>query len=107
MVKLFRSLGYLVINCTASRPFDIIVFRNGVHFILELKGKDTRYNEEQEQRQIELCKETGNWFYVIRQSKKTRGRMIISMADEFKGNSTAVAHFVVLNARLWKWREDR
>jgi len=67
---ILESKGYLVINPARSKPFDLVVIRNMQPILIELKGAKTRYPKEQKQKQIELCKATGNEFVVIKQSKR-------------------------------------
>jgi Holliday junction resolvase len=68
--KLLQSKGYLVINCTCSRPFDLIALKNGECYLIEIKGKNTPYPKEQYERQMKLAKDVGFPFVVIIQGKK-------------------------------------
>lgn len=70
MQRILTSKGYLVINCARSKPFDLVAVKDQYAYLIELKGKTTRYPETQLNQQIQLCKKTGNEFVVIKQSRK-------------------------------------
>jgi len=97
--KILESKGYLVINATRSKPFDLIAIRNMTPAIIELKGKHTRYPEEQKKTQMQLCKKTGNEYVIIKQSKK-KGKIIIE-----EGYSQGYHVKEQLGKDLKKWLE--
>jgi len=79
--------GYLVINCARSKPFDLVAMKGGVTYLIEVKGKNTKYPMEQEARQHEMAKNVKIPLVVIEQSKQ-RGkfRPWIRFGDEKQVN---------------------
>jgi len=73
---LLENHGFLVINCTRSKPFDLVAIKNQIAVPLELKGKNTPYSEEQKLYQKDIANRTRTNFLVIRQGKK-RGEVSI------------------------------
>jgi len=69
--KLLKEKGYLIINATSSRPFDIIAAKNSIVYFIELKGKNTRLTIGQFMRQKMMSKQYFLEYVIIRQSKKT------------------------------------
>jgi Holliday junction resolvase len=79
---LLENHGFLVINCARSKPFDLVAIKNQIAVPLELKGKNTLYNEKQKLYQKDLASRTRTNFLVIRQGKK-RGEVIIEECYAF------------------------
>jgi len=79
---LLENYGFLVINCARSKPFDLVAIKNQIAVPLELKGKNTPYNEKQKLYQKDLSSRTRTNFLVIRQGKK-RGEIIIEEGFSF------------------------
>jgi Holliday junction resolvase len=79
---LLENHGFLVINCTRSKPFDLVAIKNQIAVPLELKGRNTHYNEKQKLYQKDLASRTRTNFLVIRQGKK-RGEIIIEECYAF------------------------
>jgi Holliday junction resolvase len=67
---LLENHGFLVINCARSKPFDLVAIKNQIAVPLELKGKNTLYNEKQKLYQKGLASRTRTNFLVIKQGKK-------------------------------------
>lgn len=80
-----KNLGWLVINCARSKPFDLIAFPPKDSPILlqgplliELKGKDGQYPPEQHKMQLQLSMRYGFVMAVIKQSK-ARGKRNVEL----------------------------
>jgi len=67
--KILERKGYLVVNCARSKPFDLVAIIAQTAFPLEIKAKNTRYPNEQINKQMDLCKRANTCFFVIEQSK--------------------------------------
>lgn len=70
--------GFLVINPARSKPFDLVAIKRGVVYLIEVKGRNTRYPREQYERQVELANRAGCNMAVIRKTKE-RGKVLFSM----------------------------
>ena len=70
--------GFLVINPAGSKPFDLVAVKRGVVYLIEVKGRDTRYPKEQYERQVELANRAGCNMAVIKKTKE-RGKVLFSM----------------------------
>ena len=89
LIKILQSLGFLCLNIAKSTPFDIVAIKNNIPYVIEVKGKNTPYPRKQQLDQFELSLKANTPFYVIRQSKKIRGRIQLSMFLDFKGDQYA------------------
>jgi len=98
--KILKSKGYLVLNVAKSTPFDLVAIKNMLPIVIELKGKKTPYRREQLLEQIKLCKETGNEFIIIRQSKK-KGKIIISEGYSQEYLDTGIANAIKKDLKEW------
>ena len=70
--------GFLVINPAGSKPFDLVAVKRGVVYLIEVKGRDTRYSREQYERQVEMANRAECNMAVIRKAKE-RGKVLFSM----------------------------
>ena len=64
--------GFLVINPARSKPFDLVAIKHGVVYLIEVKGRKTRYSREQYERQVELADKAECNMVVIRKMEERR-----------------------------------
>ena len=74
--------GFLVINCARSKPFDLVAIKRGVVYLIEIKGKNTRYPKEQYERQVKLAHKAEANMAVIRKAP-ARGVITISFPVQY------------------------
>ena len=78
--RILELKGFTVLNVRMPRfgghKFDLIAFRHGLAFPIEVKGKCTPYPEAQKKRQIALATRCHTNYFVCRQSKR-RGLMTL------------------------------
>jgi len=74
--------GFLVLNPARSKPFDLVAIKNGTVYLIEIKGKKTRYPKEQYQKQTEMAHKAECNMVIIRKAKE-RGKIIFSMPIKY------------------------
>jgi len=103
--KVLESKGWLCINVAKSTPFDLVAIKNMLPIVIELKGKKTSYPQKQLLKQRKLCKETGNEFVIIRQSKK-KGKIIISEGYSQGYLDTGIKNVIQRDLKEWVEKID-
>ena len=66
--QILNEDGFLVIKCARSKPFDLIAIKRGVTYLIEIKGKNTRYPKEQYERQVKLAHKAEANMAIIRKA---------------------------------------
>jgi len=61
-----------VVKCAASRPFDLIVMKEGYVAALELKALGADVDPEQREKQIRIAKDAGIDAMMLRQEERGR-----------------------------------
>lgn len=59
-----------MIKCAASRPFDLVVFRDRFVALIEVKPKGRLWDQEQLEKQRELVERAGVEYIFLRQLPK-------------------------------------
>ncbi len=65
--RILRKAGFLTLNCTRSKPFDIIAVKENVGIPIELKARFGNWSEEQQEFQKTLAIDSENGFMFIQQ----------------------------------------
>jgi hypothetical protein len=66
----FGWAGYVCIKCATSRPFDLIVMKDGYVAALELKPLGKKIKEDQRSMQVDLAKLAGIDLILLMQLQK-------------------------------------
>lgn len=74
---ILESLGYLVIVCARSKPFDLVALKDNRTYLIEVKGRNTRYPEEQKKIQCQLASKSRQNFILIKQDR-VKGHILIN-----------------------------
>jgi len=69
--------GFLVLNPARSKPFDLVAIKEGVVYLIEIKGRKTRYPKEQYDKQTKLAHKAKCNMVIIK--KADRGKIIFFM----------------------------
>jgi len=81
--RMLQNQGYTVLNVARSKPCDLVAMREGKCWLIEVKGRNTKYPPEQQVEQALLSRKSGFPLVLVRQLHQ-RGKIAVEGSHEIE-----------------------